>query len=387
MTARLILAARFALRQLRADALASLLAAAMLAIGAGTITFVLSLGAMAAAEATRSLAALGPNVLSALVSATDGRQPRRFDPTQDPREIARALGVEEVAALGVSFAPVRVGGRTRSAPVLAVTGPAPRLLNLNLSGGRWFDAQDADLRECVVGRRLSEDAPLGGTMLVTDRPCLVVGVLARAPPNALLQLDIDQAIIVSRSAAARLDVDAPVRQFLLRVPTHADEAEVRGMLRRYAAAAWPWADLALRSSGELIAALRAQYERQARLYALVASVAVAAASIGLCAMMLAQVRSRRRELGVRLAVGALPGDIVLQILAEALLIGFLAGLLGNIGALAVLAVIATLSGLPLEFDLAMAVATTAGTVLAGAVSGGVPAVVAARTDPVHSIRT
>jgi putative ABC transport system permease protein len=383
MIARLLLACRFAARQVRADWLASCLAAAMLGLGAGTITFVLSLGAMAAAEATRSLAALGPSVVSATLSHTERGDARGFDPTQAPDTIGRAVGIEDVATLAIAYLPVRAAGSLVTSPVVGFEGPAGGLLNLRLAAGRW--PGDAE-RDCVVGARLAR-VPLGATILVTDRPCTVVGILAPAGRNPLLAVDTDTAILVARPAASRLDAEAPVQQILLRVPPGGDEAEVRAMLARYAAAAWPRINLTLRSSGEMIAALRDQFARQAQLFAVVAGVAVAAAAIGLCAMMLAQVRARRRELGVRLAVGALPGDIVLQILAEALLIGLAAGVVGNIGAFALLGVVAALSGLPMAFDAAMAVATTAGTLLAGAASGAVPAIVAARTDPVHSIRT
>ena len=387
MIARLVLATRFALRQLRGDALSAFLAAAMLGIGAGTITFVLSLGAMVAAEATRSLAALGPSVVSAILSYPDRGPPEPGEPGLATAGIARIAGGADVAALSVAYVQLRAGGRVRTAPIIGIEGPADRLLNIRLAEGRWADPAEPDRRDCIVGARLARDAPLGDMLLVRDRPCRVVGVLAPAPSNPLFPAEMDTAVLVARPAAARLDADAPVSQFLLRVPAEAEETTLRALLARYAAATWPNAGLLLRSSGELIATMREQYERQAQLFAVVAGVAIAAAAIGLCAMMLAQVRARRRELGVRLAVGALPGDIVLQILAEALLIGALAGLLGNLGALGLLGLVASVAGLPMEFDLPTAIGTTLGTIAAGALSGSAPAIVAARTDPVHSIRS
>jgi putative ABC transport system permease protein len=387
MSRRLALAGRFAAQQLRSAAVNACLAIAMLAIGAGTITFVLSLGAMAAAEATRSLAALGPSVASVLLASSDGRQPRQPDPSLDPAVVARALGIDEVAALGIAYAQLRAGARPAPTAVIAFEGPVDQLLGLTLATGRWPSIGERESRDCVAGATLAARQPPSGVLLLGDRPCRIVGALAPAPRHSLLPVDVDSSILIARSTASRLDLDAPVRQLLLRIPVGAEEAEIRSLLRRYAASAWPWAGLTLRSSGELIAAMREQHMRQAQLYAAVAGVAVAVAMIGLCAMMLAQVRARRRELGVRLAIGALPGDIVLQILAEALLIGLIAGLLGNLGALVLLGIVASVSGLPVLFDPLTAAATTLGTLLAGTLAGIVPASVAALTDPVYSIRT
>jgi putative ABC transport system permease protein len=384
---RIALAATFAARQLRGDAVAALVAAVMLGIGAGTITFVLSLGAMAAAEATRGLAALGPNVVSVHLVSTDGMPPRRLDAARARRDFGAALAIEDVAALGVAYAPVRVSGHTEPTPVLAIDGPAGALLNLHLAAGTWPDIGEAEARSCVLGHRLAQQAGLDDLLLVAGRPCRAVGILAPSPRHALLPVEMDNAVLVGHAAAARLDVQAPVTQFLLRVPEGRDDAELRSMVRRSVAVAWPWAAPVLRGSGEMIAALREQYARQAMLYAAVASVAVAAATIGLGCMMLAQVRARRRELGVRLAIGALPGDIVMQVLMEAALMGLVGGGVGNLGALLLLGGVAAFSELDFAMDPAMAAATLIATVLAGALAGAAPAMIAARTDPVHSIRT
>jgi putative ABC transport system permease protein len=72
---------------------------------------------------------------------------------------------------------------------------------------------------------------------------------------------------------------------------------------------------------------------------------------------------------------------------EAALMGLVGGGVGNLGALLLLGGVAAFSELDFAMDPAMAAATLIATVLAGALAGAAPAMIAARTDPVHSIRT
>ena len=387
MILRLALAGRFASRQLHSAAVNACLAILMLAIAAGTITFVLSLGAMAAAEASRSLAELGPSVISVQLASGDGRQPSVNDTSLEPFTIGQALGVSEVAALGIAFAAMRTEVRPAMTPIIAIEGRLDQLLGLRLAEGRWPLQAFSETRDCLVGAGLAARLELLDLISLADRPCRVIGKLAPAPRHSLLSVDLNSSILVSRDAATRLDLNAPIRQLLLRVPSEKNEAQIRALLSRYAFTSWPWAVVTVRSSGELIATMREQHMRQAKLYAAVAGVAVGAAMIGLCTMMLAQVRARRRELGVRLAIGALPSDILLQILVEALLIGLAAGLLGNLGAVLLIFAVSTVSGMDPAFFPSTMVLTTIGTLLAGTIAGLAPALVAALTDPVNSIRS
>jgi putative ABC transport system permease protein len=382
---RAALALDFAARQLRGDAIATLVAATMLGIGAGTISFVVSLGAMAAAEATKGLEALGPRVALLALQQNGPAPPKWLDPASARADLGKALGADDLAALGVGYGPVRAGRRTEQRPIVLAQGPLDDLLSLRLGAGAWPSSGAG--RECAIGSRVADEAGAPEVILIGGRPCRVVGVLAPAGRNALLPVEFDRAVLLAFGASAGGEFVPSVSHFVIRMPDGQDSHTFGELARRYAGIAWPAVTPVVRGTAEMIAALHAQYERQAMLYAAVAAVAVAAAAIGLGCLMLSQVRARRRELGVRLAIGALPGDIVAQVLTEASLLGLAGGIAGNLGAFLLAAVVAAVSGLDLAFDLPVAAATVALTLAAGALAGALPAISAARTDPVHSIRS
>ncbi len=103
-------------------------------------------------------------------------------------------------------------------------------------------------------------------------------------------------------------------------------------------------------------------------------------------IMLATVRARIREIGIRKALGATNREIQLQFLAEAALISLCGGIVGTIVGMAIPLLIGSLTGYPLQvswLSAAVAILVSCGV---GVASGAIPAVRAARLDPVESLK-
>jgi len=140
----------------------------------------------------------------------------------------------------------------------------------------------------------------------------------------------------------------------------------------------------LEHSGEHLLEARRQRERMRRGLGALAGVALLAGSLGVMALVLMNVRLRRREIGLRMAVGARRRDILWQFLAEAMALVVAAGTLGLLAALASLLAMEWF-GYPVDDIPPLIWAPFSGALLMGLVFGIVPARRAARSDPVAAL--
>ena len=119
---------------------------------------------------------------------------------------------------------------------------------------------------------------------------------------------------------------------------------------------------------------------------LVASVTLAVGGVGIMNIMLATVRSRIREIGIRKALGATYREIKLQFLTEAVLISLTGGVVGSIVGLALPLSIRLFTDYQFPISwLSVVIALTAATMV-GVVFGTVPATRAAQMDPVDALK-
>jgi putative ABC transport system permease protein len=118
----------------------------------------------------------------------------------------------------------------------------------------------------------------------------------------------------------------------------------------------------------------------------VAAVSLLVGGIGIMNIMLVSVTERTREIGIRLAIGALERDVLLQFLVEAAVLSSFGGLFGVALALAASLVLAELMQVPFVFDPGIAVIAFAFSAVVGIVFGYVPARRAARLDPIEALR-
>jgi putative ABC transport system permease protein len=118
----------------------------------------------------------------------------------------------------------------------------------------------------------------------------------------------------------------------------------------------------------------------------VAAVSLLVGGIGIMNIMLVSVTERTHEIGIRLAIGALETDVLLQFLTEAAALSGLGGLLGILLALAACLGVSTLLGMPFLFNPAINLTAFAVSAAIGIVFGFVPARRAARHDPIEALR-
>jgi putative ABC transport system permease protein len=118
----------------------------------------------------------------------------------------------------------------------------------------------------------------------------------------------------------------------------------------------------------------------------VAAVSLLVGGIGIMNIMLVSVTERTREIGLRLAVGALEREVLLQFLIEAIVLSGLGGLIGVVIAIGASVGLSSLMSVPYSFDVPINVLALAFSAFIGVVFGYFPARRAAQMDPIEALR-
>jgi len=287
------------------------------------------------------------------------------------------------------------GGVVKDTLVLGVSPQYRDVRNLIVLAGRFFDAQDENAHiKCAVvtvpfAREMfgSPEEAIGKQFSILGIPFTIVGTFKESV-DTFGQTEIaDQTILIPFSVARYITGTDNVKQlyFSIRsmdeVPDATREIQRIVQARHRPSSVYKSFDLrellsmADRISIALIAVL-----------VMVATVTLAVGGVGIMNIMLANVRSRIREIGIRKALGATYREVKLQFLAEAVIISLAGGLVGCFVGLAVPLSIRLFSDYSLPISMWSVIIALAAATIVGVVFGTVPATRAAQMDPVESLK-
>ncbi|MGY4645853.1 ABC transporter permease [Cellulomonas sp. URHB0016] len=367
------------------------LSALGVAIGITALVGVLGLSESSRADLQAQLDALGTNLLT--VSPGQGLMGDDATlPDESVAMLARVPTVQAAAAVRAVEATVRRSDRvpesqTSGIRLVAADLGLPDAVAATVREGRWLDAAVEHYPAVVLGataaRRLAI-GPLttGVDVWVDGRPYTVIGVLE--PVVLAPELD-DAAIIGTPVADALFDDDLPPSAVYLRVDP-GQVAATRSILGRTANPAAPDEVRVSRPSDALAAQDAAN--RSFTLLALgLGAVALLVGGVGIANVMVVSVLERRREIGVRRALGATRGSIGGQFLVESVLLSLLGGAAGALIGVALTWAFAAAQGWALIVPWRPVAAGLACSLVIGSLVGLYPAMRAASVPPTEALRT
>jgi putative ABC transport system permease protein len=396
---------------LRAHKLRSVLTMLGIVIGVGAVIATVSIGGGAREEVVGRIRSLGANLIVIIpgnvtqggVRLGTGQSATLSD--DDARAIEREVAQVQVAApMMRGGAQVVFGGANWGTSVFGVENNFFEAREWDIETGRPFTADEnqrggqvALLGLTVKNQLFGEDDPIGQTIRVRNVPFEVIGVLSRKGQSAQGQ-DQDDAVFLPLQSARQRVIGSSraktrnVGSIMVKIREGEDmaeaEGEIRSLLRqRHRLREGDDDDFTLRNLTDILSTVEASARVLSVGLAAVAGVSLLVGGIGIMNIMLVSVTERTREIGVRMAVGARPRDVMGQFLIEATTlasIGGVAGIaIGMIGAVAVSASV----GWPLYVDFNAIVLAVVVSGLIGIVSGFYPAWRASRLDPVEALRS
>ncbi|WP_157252483.1 ABC transporter permease [Nonomuraea typhae] len=379
--------ARVGAAGLRARGSRVVMSALGIAIGIATMIAVIGISASGQEQLLRQLDRLGTNLLRVEPGKALMGGPVKLHPDA-ALMVGRIDGVTAAAATGDTRATVR---RTDRIPKEDTGGLTVQATDLNLLAtldgrvdtGRWLDralsAQPAVVLGAVAAQRLGVSRT-GVMVWAGERWFTVTGILAPLP----LAPEIDRAALVGVSAAReRLDFDGHPTTVYER-STEESVERVRGLLARTVSPERPH-EVAVSRPSDALAARAAAAGTFTNLLLGLGAVALLVGGVGVANTMIISVLERRKEIGLRRALGATRGQIRIQFLAESLLLSALGGFAGLLLGALVTTGYALSQGWPPTVPAWVLGGAFAATLLVGGTAGIYPAIRAARLAPTAAL--
>ncbi|MFM2405442.1 MAG: hypothetical protein RL223_3322 [Pseudomonadota bacterium] len=394
-----------ALREVRRNLLRSFLTMLGIVIGVAAVITMVTLGRGATQAVQQQIASLGTNLLQVRPGqrmgppALGGAGAPSFKEA-DVEAIATQIGGVSVAAPEArSSVTVVANGRNWSTTVTGSTNDWLQAGSWTLAEGRTFSEAElqAGAAVCIIGSTLrrelygTTESPLGQRLRIKSFSCEVIGLLAGKGQGAMGNDQDDMVLLPLHTLQRRVTGTTRVGTILVSMREGSDTARVKQAvsdLLRERRKLGPADDdnFNVLDTQQLAQTLSGTTEILTALLGAVAAVSLLVGGIGIMNIMLVSVTERTREIGIRLAIGALEREVLLQFLVEAVVLAALGGLIGLALAAGAGMLLGQLMGLPYLFDPGINILAFLFSAGIGIVFGYFPARRAARLDPIDALR-
>ncbi|TDP71094.1 ABC transporter permease [Roseateles toxinivorans] len=391
-----------ALREIRRNLLRSFLTILGIVIGVSAVITMVTLGKGATQSVQDQIAGLGSNLLMVRPGQRQGPGGGGGAPSfkeTDIDAIATQIGgVRAVAPEVRTGVTVVANGRNWASSVTGSSNAYFDTSNWKLASGRIFS--EAELRAgaavCLIGetprRELFGSLPsLGAQLRVKQFSCEIIGVLASKGQGAMGNDQDDMVLVPLHTLQRRVTGNQRISTLLVSMQDDTDSERLKASLtdllrERRKLSAGDESNFNILDTKQIADTLSGTTQIMTTLLGAVAAVSLLVGGIGIMNIMLVSVSERTREIGVRLAIGALEREVLLQFLIEAVVLAALGGLMGIALATVASIALAQLMGLPYLFDPAINLLSFAFSAAIGVVFGFVPARRAAQLNPIEALR-
>jgi len=392
-----------ALRSIRRNLMRSFLTILGIVIGVSAVITMVTLGNGATLAVQNQISSLGTNLLQVrpgqrMGPPGGGGAASAFKETDGEAIATQIGGVAAVAPEARSAATLVANGRNWSSSVIGSTNDWLITGNWTLKEGREFsnDEMRAGAAVCLIGETVRRElygtqAALGAQLRVKQISCEIVGILASKGQGAFGNDQDDVVLVPIKTLQRRITGNTRVNTLLVSMQDGSDGTRVTAgitqLLReRRKLASTDEDNFNVLDTKQLADTMAGTTKVMTMLLGAVAAVSLLVGGIGIMNIMLVSVTERTREIGLRLAIGALEREVLLQFLIEAVVLAALGGLIGIVLATIASVGLSSLMSVPYTFNLPVNVLSFVFSAFIGVVFGYFPARRAARLDPIEALR-
>ncbi|MDO8448506.1 MAG: ABC transporter permease [Rhodoferax sp.] len=392
-----------ALRSIRRNLLRSFLTILGIVIGVSAVITMVTLGNGATMAVQNQISGLGTNLLQVrpgqrMGPGTGGASAPAFKEL-DAEAIATQIGgIAAVAPEARTGSTVVANGRNWTSSIIGSTNAWLVTGNWKLGHGREFsdDELRAGAAVCLIGETVRRELfgardAVGGQLRVKQISCEVVGVLASKGQGAFGNDQDDVVLVPIKTLQRRITGNTRVNTLLVSMMDGSDADRVKASLtqllrERRKLASTDEDNFNVLDTKQLADTLSGTTKVMTMLLGAVAAVSLLVGGIGIMNIMLVSVTERTREIGLRLAIGALEREVLLQFLIEAVVLAAMGGIIGIVLATGASVLLARLMDVPYLFNPGVNLLSFLFSAGIGVLFGYFPARRAARMDPIEALR-
>ncbi len=405
----LLQSCRSALEAIRANKTRSLLTALGIIIGVAAVIMVVAISESNSAQINQRLSStLNPNELVIRGGSSNSGGVRQGAGTQTSLKQADADAissqVQHVSAVSPvinASSQVVFQNQNWSTTTQGVYPDYQQVGSWKIQEGNFFTSTDeqSSATVAVVGQTVVNNLftplgidPIGQQIRVGSVQFTIVGVLTAKGSNGGFNDPDDVLYVPFSTAQSRLAGGKNVNAIDVIVDdsanvTDAQNAVEQLMEQQHHITNASLDDFTIQNQSQILQTVQSTSQSLAALLISVAAISLIVGGIGIMNIMLVSVTERTREIGIRIAIGAHPGDVMTQFLVEAFMLSALGGIVGIVIGIIGSYSISTVNGTPFALSPLAVIIAFLFSAIVGIVFGFYPARRAARMDPIVALRT
>ncbi len=394
---------KLALQSVLRNKLRSFLTLLGIVIGVAAVIAMVTIGSGTSSKVQADLAKLGSNMLIARPGGNTfgpqaGADIRNFDERTVALLRSNLTGVRALAPSSQRTMTAVAGALNMETPVTGTDAAYLDALEWTLASGRAF--ADGETRSgasvCIIGQTVAATLfgpadPIGQHLRINNFACSIIGLLEAKGLSAfgndqdatvLIPLRTFHRRIAGNTRISSINISVAERADIPRV--QADAEEILREIRRVSPGETD--NFTVRDMTQLASTLASTSTIMTGLLGSIAAVSLLVGGIGIMNIMLVSVTERTREIGIRLAIGALERQVLSQFLVEAVVLALLGGIIGIVLGLSLAGIAAYAMAIPFTASANIVVLAFVFSGAIGIVFGFFPARRAARLDPIAALR-
>ncbi len=393
-----------ALKEIRRNLMRSALTILGVVIGVAAVITMVTLGSGATAKVTEDISKLGSNLLQ--IRPGQGRGPGGARSESSPFKEADVEAIRDQIKSLVAVAPVNssmkqiiYGNQNYITSVTGSTNDYIIAQNWTIDSGREFTYGEihGGNAVCIIGSSVKENLfgaedPVGMTVRLNRISFKIVGVFKSKGQSSFGRDQDDFVLIPVKTFQRRISGNRDISSIMVSardgVSTETVKEELEALMRerRSGTKKKDEDDFSVMDMKEIASMLTSTTKALTALLGAIAAVSLIVGGIGIMNIMLVSVTERTREIGIRLAIGALETEVLKQFLLEAVVLSSFGGIIGITLGLSSAALLSKLLGVPFIINPGIVVIAFLFSAAVGVVFGFVPAKKAAQLDPIEALR-
>ncbi len=377
-----------AIRNLMATKQRTVLALIGIVIGTGSVIAMVSIGKIIENESLRQFLEMGIDKVTISLQNDEGSGFSLKDAatfaTTFPEIIKSAPMIHGNSS-------INLGGKQKYFSTLGVTEAFQPLNKLRLKEGRFISQFDHYRRFCVVGHEIAQFFAMAGDPLqINDEIQMgslrytVIGLLHPFPRD--FSSDFNNTVIMPISTISRSVPDSSISGIVTQVRSGTDQTRLSDRINQWMEKHYRDILVDIQSPEQIIAQMETQMQLYTLMLGAIGSISLIVGGVGVMNIMLVSVSERRKEIGIRMALGARRQDVQNQFLVEALFLALFGGLLGVGLGVGTAWGVAWLSELGFIMNYSAMIIGFGVSALVGVFFGFYPAMQASKLDPIKALR-